>query len=317
MEMCFESLKTPALYLMDESVLSAFCMGRRTCLVVDLSSSAVTITPVADGFALRSGSFHDKRFGGDHIDQLISQYLSSSKYTILPWFMAANFPKRATFHPSFVDYHHRELLRDIKHTMSYIPHYRVDDEYRSIDGLSSLGVVLPGSYHLPDGVEVSASYDLCMMSERVFFPDREDVTVVSQSADAAITKKRPRSEDLIVETNKHPLVSDSSSLASLVYKSVLQSDVDIRRELLNNIVLVGGQSVVSGLQQRLQKELEDAVVSQLKIKVHARLSIERKFAPWIGGSILSICGSFQQCWLSKAQYDEDGVDRCVAKMDMH
>jgi actin-related protein len=38
------------------------------------------------------------------------------------------------------------------------------------------------------------------------------------------------------------------------------------------------------------------------------LPIERHNAAWIGGSILSICGSFQQMWISKAEYEEQGVE---------
>ena len=36
------------------------------------------------------------------------------------------------------------------------------------------------------------------------------------------------------------------------------------------------------------------------------LPLERHYASWIGGSILSICGSFQQLWISKAEYSEYG-----------
>lgn len=34
--------------------------------------------------------------------------------------------------------------------------------------------------------------------------------------------------------------------------------------------------------------------------------IERRFGVWIGGSILASLGSFQQLWLSKAEYEELG-----------
>jgi actin-related protein len=34
--------------------------------------------------------------------------------------------------------------------------------------------------------------------------------------------------------------------------------------------------------------------------------MERHHAAWIGGSVLSICGSFEQLWVSKQEYDEVG-----------
>ena len=34
--------------------------------------------------------------------------------------------------------------------------------------------------------------------------------------------------------------------------------------------------------------------------------IEKQFSSWIGGSILGICGTFQQLYVSKQEYDEVG-----------
>ena len=48
----------------------------------------------------------------------------------------------------------------------------------------------------------------------------------------------------------------------------------------------------------------------MKIKVVA--PPERKYSVWIGGSILASLHTFQQMWISKAEYDESGpsiVDR--------
>jgi len=42
------------------------------------------------------------------------------------------------------------------------------------------------------------------------------------------------------------------------------------------------------------------------VKLVNALPIERQNAAWIGGSILSICGSFQQQWLMKSEYEEMG-----------
>ena len=42
----------------------------------------------------------------------------------------------------------------------------------------------------------------------------------------------------------------------------------------------------------------------LQIKVVA--PPERKYSVWIGGSILASLSTFQQMWISKAEYDESG-----------
>jgi actin-related protein len=41
--------------------------------------------------------------------------------------------------------------------------------------------------------------------------------------------------------------------------------------------------------------------------VAANFANERHHAPWIGGSILASLGSFQQLWVSKREYEEQGA----------
>ena len=48
-------------------------------------------------------------------------------------------------------------------------------------------------------------------------------------------------------------------------------------------------------------------VFQYKYKLWAQpLPVERRFAAWIGGSVLASLGSFHQMWVSKQEYDETG-----------
>lgn len=45
------------------------------------------------------------------------------------------------------------------------------------------------------------------------------------------------------------------------------------------------------------------------------LPLERQHAAWVGGSILGICGSFQQLWLNRAEYEELGAHRAARRFD--
>lgn len=42
-------------------------------------------------------------------------------------------------------------------------------------------------------------------------------------------------------------------------------------------------------------------------------AVERRFSVWIGGSILASLGSFQQMWMSKAEYEEHGAGLIAKK----
>ena len=63
------------------------------------------------------------------------------------------------------------------------------------------------------------------------------------------------------------------------------------------------------LPERLSREVTSLLPAGFKVKVVCPEPIERRFGVWIGGSILASLGSFQQLWLSKAQYDELGPHR--------
>lgn len=103
-------------------------------------------------------------------------------------------------------------------------------------------------------------------------------------------------------------------LPALVRRAVDSVDVDIRRDLYSNIVLVGGSSLFAGLPGRLGKELNETLPTALKGKVHTGTEAsERRWAAWVGGSITASLGSFHQMWFSKQEYDEHGVQALARK----
>ena len=110
--------------------------------------------------------------------------------------------------------------------------------------------------------------------------------------------------------------TSQDTLPSLAYGAVESSDVDVRKEVLSNVVMTGGSSLFQGASERLHHELSAKVPSAYKVKVVTAAPIERKFSVWIGASILASLGSFQQLWLSKAEYAEMGAAR-AARLRFH
>eukprot|EP00601_Ochromonadales_sp_CCMP2298_P006671 CAMPEP_0173193898 /NCGR_PEP_ID=MMETSP1141-20130122/14211_1 /TAXON_ID=483371 /ORGANISM="non described non described, Strain CCMP2298" /LENGTH=71 /DNA_ID=CAMNT_0014118279 /DNA_START=28 /DNA_END=243 /DNA_ORIENTATION=+ len=60
-----------------------------------------------------------------------------------------------------------------------------------------------------------------------------------------------------------------------------------------------------GIAERLGKELKLRLPPRLPVTVVA--PPERKYSVWIGGSILASLNTFQQMWISKAEYEEAGA----------
>merc|ERR1711988_342859 len=97
---------------------------------------------------------------------------------------------------------------------------------------------------------------------------------------------------------------EAPGIHNMVFNSIMKGDVDLRKELYNNIVLSGGTTMYPGMGERMTKELSALAPSTMKIKVVA--SAERKYSVWMGGSILASLSTFQQMWISKEEYDESG-----------
>ena len=70
----------------------------------------------------------------------------------------------------------------------------------------------------------------------------------------------------------------------------MNCDTDIRKKLFDNIVLAGGNSMFTGIADRLSKEVTELAPSNIKVKVIS--PPERKFSSWIGGSILASLSTF-------------------------
>jgi len=72
------------------------------------------------------------------------------------------------------------------------------------------------------------------------------------------------------------------------------------------MVLVGGSSLLQGLARRLDQELSAAFPS-LRVRIHGPSNtVERKYATWIGGSILASLGTFHQVCGVRANYGIQG-----------
>ncbi len=95
------------------------------------------------------------------------------------------------------------------------------------------------------------------------------------------------------------------SIQDLTYKSIQECDVDVRRDLYQNIILSGGTTMFEGMGERLLKEIENRAPKSIQVKVIA--SPDRKYAVWRGGSTLTSLSTFASMWVTKEDYDEHGA----------
>lgn len=87
-------------------------------------------------------------------------------------------------------------------------------------------------------------------------------------------------------------------LPQLALLSISRLEAKQQEQLLANVVLDGGSTLVSGFPERLRQELGPCAT--------VLASPHRAIAAWLGGSIMVSRDSFQNLWLSRREYEEEG-----------
>ncbi|ODM98158.1 Actin, muscle [Orchesella cincta] len=101
-------------------------------------------------------------------------------------------------------------------------------------------------------------------------------------------------------------------LHQLVYKAIMKTNIDVRKDLYANIVLSGGSTLFPGFVERLEAELKKLAPSSVKIKIVAHPA--RKYFSWIGGSVLASLTSFPDTLITKQSWEEGSGRAALHKM---
>lgn len=161
----------------------------------------------------------------------------------------------------------REIVRDIKEKLSYCA-LDFDEEIALYKKRN-----MTRSYTLPDGNVIKIGDEMFRTPEVLFDP-----SLIGKETDG---------------------------IHEAVYGSILRADMDVRKDLFQNVVLSGGTTMIKGLDKRLEKELDTLTPTKMNVKIIA--PAERKYSVWIGGSILSSLSTFNSAWIYRHEYNECGA----------
>ncbi|CAD6568367.1 MAG: Arp2/3 complex subunit, actin nucleation center [Tremellales sp. Tagirdzhanova-0007] len=173
-----------------------------------------------------------------------------------------------------------ETVRGIKEALCFMS-YDLELDKK----LSEETTVLVETYTLPDGRVIKVGSERYEAPECMFQPHLVDV--------------------------------EQPGVAELLFQTIQQAALDTRSELYKHIVLSGGSSMYPGLPSRLEKEMKQLYLtkvlggdtSRLKnFKIRIEDPPRRKHMVFLGGAVLAdIMKDKEQFWVTKAEWDEQGI----------
>lgn len=169
---------------------------------------------------------------------------------------------------NFTNTAEREIAREIKEAITYVA---LDYDKELEASISSSMIDMP--YELPDGQVITVGNERFRCPEVLFQP-------------SLVGKESP-------------------GIHVHIFNTIMNCDIDLRRDLFYNIVLSGGSTMFPGIRERITRELLSFTPSTVCIRVIA--PPERKYSVWIGGSILASLNTFENNWVTKFDYYDVGA----------
>lgn len=279
LEIAFEKLDSPAAYLLKNGVASAFAAGKSTALIIDIGHHVTSVTPVFDGVVLKRG-LHKHEHAGAALNAEVEQMFAARNIRVVPHYSVKRKGRAETgegatidegegMTPSYLAAQRTRIVEEFKENILQVHEGRFDDGAASDQRTAR-------SFEFPHGASETFRAERFRIPEALF-TDSDD--------------------------------GKRQSIQHLVQQALQDSEPDTRPQLMQNIIVTGGSTLIPGAEARIQMELSNLYSGQ-KVRIFAAgNTIERKCSSWLGGSILSSLGTFHQLWFSRQEYDEAGADR--------
>ena len=247
-EIMFESFNIPGLYLADSTVLSLYCSGKFTGMVIDMGDGSTQFSPIYDKKLLED-KCERINIGGKDITKYMRKILNKKGY-------------------KFDKVYEKYIGNDIKEKACFFPLLNENVEVFE--------------YKLPDGSCINLKEERFSCPEAILF---------------------------------NPLLKlkESKNFVEICNNLIQKCDIYLKKEFYNAIILSGGNSLFKGLPERFTKEIKNLVNKSMKEEIKVIANPERKFAAWIGGSILSSVSTFRELRILKKEYEEKGPNIIINK----
>jgi actin beta/gamma 1 len=98
----------------------------------------------------------------------------------------------------------------------------------------------------------------------------------------------------------------------MIYNSLHKVDPDGHKDIIENVLPMGGTTMIPGFAKRLELELLGVLDYEFNV-VNPKNNSEKEHMAWIGGSIVAELSTFEEMWIFRTEYEEDGPERMAKK----
>ena len=162
----------------------------------------------------------------------------------------------------------KKITKEIKDKMSLCILDPKEERKRVKEGLTKYDRIID----LPDGSKLKLNSERFLLSEPLFDPKIIHI--------------------------------DYIGLAEAISKVVMSWDRENWEELLSNVILSGGSSLITGLSERIEVELQKFFSEKLKPKIKVVAASGRENMGWIGASVLFSKDQLKKGWIRNPSHQE-------------
>ncbi|KAJ3427278.1 actin-10-related [Anaeramoeba flamelloides] len=322
-EIWFETFNTQIFYLVPSNILQVYSFGNSSGTSIN-SGANTSMCFINEGRIIK-GSCDQLDIGGDDLTQFLQELLVLKGL-------------------EFKTYKDLKTLEYLKKCLSF---YVVDDPNKLLQEKEKANKIVR-SYELKDGQRISLGMERFVCTELFFQPKEEIIDLFGlklsenekenekelenekeQEKEKEKEKEKENENEKEKEKEKEnekekeeetvfkrKTKKEMLNLPRMIYKNAQNIDFELRKTLLSNIILSGGNTNFGGIEKRLSNELKLLINENCPQFRFPSSTFPSKYMAWVGGSIFASLGHYVNSWMYKELYEESGV-QCVHTLLNH
>lgn len=279
LQLLFETFQVPAMFVAVPAMLSMYSSGRVRGLAVDVGHGYMHSAAIFDGNPIPN-TVQRSNVAGSLLDQCLAGYLAEQGVSgILRNHSGQQFIRELKANKCYV-----KQLESTSTSESTVSETGEDGESSEKPAPPTPAIHGPEEFLLPDGTAVTLEKELHLCPEALFDPSLLNLGVAEE---------------------------DSPGIQKLAFSSIQKCDIDIRKEMYTNIVLSGRTTQLDGFLERFEAEIVKQAPAAAQVRVTA--PADREQTVWVGGSILAQLDSFENTWVPRKTYQEEGASTMLRR----